>query len=75
MSYARFSRDSDVYVYESVGGGFVCDDCALHEKRTVLDTPAAMIVHLLEHRAAGHAVPDAALNGLLATADRGRRGR
>ena len=29
MSYARFSKDSDIYVYAHVGGGFECCACRI----------------------------------------------
>jgi hypothetical protein len=64
MSYCRFFWDgSDVYVYES-DRGIECCGCALNEYGVTLETPAEMIEHLMEHRAAGHCVPEYALEAL-----------
>src|SRR3990167_2126089 len=57
MSYCRFAWDgSDVYVY---GGehGIECCGCGLEEHGTRTDTPEEMIMHLAEHKKAGHFVP------------------
>jgi hypothetical protein len=64
MSYCRFGRDSDVYVYE-VEGGVECCRCGLNEGRWFRARDAAeMMEHLLAHRAAGHRVPEEALEEL-----------
>jgi hypothetical protein len=63
VSYARWSTDSDVYVYAAVGGGFICEDCprdSLHRCATARE----MIEHLLGHRAKGDLVPESALEAL-----------
>ncbi len=73
MSYCRFHRDwpgipdSDVYVYEHVDGWFECCMCRLREANDdhCADTPGQMVEHLLEHRRAGHAVPEYALVALV----------
>lgn len=54
---------SDVYVYASVGGGWVCDDCP-RLKHTLVETAAEMAAHLREDRAAGFVVPEGALEDL-----------
>ena len=59
MSYARWTGDSDVYVYEDSGGGVTCCGCCLDgsfghyngDKEGILN-------HLKEHIAKGHKVPD-----------------
>jgi hypothetical protein len=63
MAYCRFTRDSDVYVFETESG-IECCRCRLVGGTFAAGGPAQMIGHLLEHRAAGHAVPDEALREL-----------
>lgn len=64
MSYCRFWwNDSDVYVFASVYGGIECCGCKLEGDLTV-NTPEEMIEHLMEHREAGHTVPEFALERL-----------
>jgi hypothetical protein len=60
MAYCRFGRDSDVYVFETEGG-IECCRCSLAGGTFEAGGAAEMIEHLLEHRTAGHAVPDEAL--------------
>ena len=69
MAYARFARDSDVYVYADAHGGFTCQRCpgAGHEFRC--STATEMVSHLELHRAKGHRVPQDELDALS-----GRRG-
>lgn len=57
MSYARFGDDSDVYVYVS-DRGLECCWCTLQPKSETFRSNAAMIVHLEEHQASGHVVPE-----------------
>lgn len=57
MSYARFSADSDVYVYAHIGGFVECCGCRLGEQWD-FHSPAEIVTHLREHEAAGHKVPD-----------------
>jgi hypothetical protein len=63
MSYVRFGEDgSQVYVFGTLEGRIECCWCALapedsREPVTVADE-AALLAHLLDHRAAGHVVPD-----------------
>ena len=64
MSYCRFAWDgSDVYVYESEEG-IECCGCRLNAYGTTTDTPEEMIMHLAEHKKAGHFVPFYAIEGL-----------
>jgi hypothetical protein len=64
MAYCRFGRDSDVYVFD-VEGGVECCRCRLQEGRWFrAKTHPEMIEHLQAHRAAGHRVPDEALQEL-----------
>lgn len=65
MSYCRRGLDgSDVYIYPAVDY-IVCDRCSLHGGSTHQERDAAgMLEHALEHRAAGHHVPDAAVERL-----------
>jgi hypothetical protein len=65
MSYARFSDESDVYVYEDSTHGLVCCMCILTSKWFIAGNDyQALLTHLAEHRAAGHLVPDDAITQL-----------
>lgn len=64
MSYARWSKESDVYVYADVAGHLRCCGCNLG-----FLTTREMIDHLGAHRAAGQMVPESCIIGLLADAD------
>lgn len=66
MSYCRFN-EGDVYVYES-DQGIECCGCAFGGSKTFA-TPADTVAHLMEHRAAGHDVPQSAIDELQAEAD------
>lgn len=70
MSYARFGcdGDSDVYVYQDVGGGWTCCWCKLGPPRSNVnvETRSEMLEHLLDHRAAGQSVPEHAIERLRA---------
>ena len=65
MSYARWSEDSDVYVFLSVDRQFECCACSLGEIHA--DT-AAIVAHLEAHIAAGHQVPADTIDRLRADA-------
>ncbi len=67
MSYARFGWDnSDVYIYEHVGGFIECCGCVLIEPEGELDifgffhasTAREMLDHIDKHKAHNHHVPD-----------------
>lgn len=76
MSYCRWGKDSDVYVYGTAFYDkdkrrtvypFVCQDCALDERAQLTFMAATaydMVSHLLEHREKGHLVPEDALERL-----------
>lgn len=60
MSFSRFS-DSDVYVFEHVGGGIECCGCWLTAGEKYgwsynAKTPREMLKHLERHEDAGHDV-------------------
>jgi hypothetical protein len=57
MAYARFSEDSDVYVYLDVGGFLACCGCSQGPSFSATTTED-MIDHLKEHIMAGDVVPD-----------------
>lgn len=58
MSYARFGKRSDVYVFFSTAGVFECCSCRLRGEGqcTTTATAEAMLDHLRDHRRAGHKV-------------------
>jgi hypothetical protein len=65
MAYARFSRHSDVYVYESNQGGWVCCLCSRNEGRTTATaTRSEMIERLQQHETNGDKVPAEAIEEL-----------
>lgn len=65
MSYARWGVDgSDVYVYASTGGGYVCCDCLRWWASGWTKTALEMVEHLEQDRAAGLTVPDYTLERL-----------
>ena len=68
MSYARFSRDSAVYVFAHVGGYLECCGCSLGDKWDFHST-AEMLAHLEAHKAAGHEVPEYCIEGLKVDAE------
>ncbi|HID37791.1 MAG TPA: hypothetical protein EYP39_10555 [Ghiorsea sp.] len=67
MAYCRFGKDSDVYLYEDINGGWSCIWCELVSGGKIsaanshLDTIEATITHLREHIKCGHKVPDKAI--------------
>jgi hypothetical protein len=65
VAYAHLSPRSDVYVILTEDG-VTCMNCTLNEdaRHTITATPAAMIRHLLDHRAAGDKVQDETLQSL-----------
>jgi len=71
MSYARFSPDSDVYVFDDRNGTLCCCGCQLSGRTSYYaETAAEMADHLREHEAAGHMVPAFLIDRILSTADR-----
>lgn len=73
MAYARWSIQSNVYVYDNVYGGTTCCGCLLAERPGVgdyhADTHAEMIAHLHEHVKQGHLVPQYTFEELSTTPD------
>ena len=61
MAFARFGRDSDVYVFEDAGGGYTCERCPKVGQSFNCRTAEEMLTHLLEHRAKGDKVPEDAI--------------
>lgn len=63
MAFARWTHDSDVYVYADVSGGFICEDCPRGSQFRCA-TPLEMLDHLVAHRTRGDRVPESALEEL-----------
>lgn len=68
MSYSRFGWDnSDVYIFEHVGGGIECCGCPLPEDAQTQFTDLAQLEeHLGAHEAVGHTVPAGVRTGIYA---------
>lgn len=64
MAYARFSPDSDVYVF-GIGERLICSACLLTGGDYRTSDPEQMIAHLGQHIRSGHAVPEKAVQRLL----------
>ena len=74
MSYCRFS-DGDVYMYDSVKGGLHCCACRLGDETlevpwdwgpdVVFHSRLDAHEHLMEHKEAGHSVPQYAFDMLV----------
>ena len=70
MSYCRFGRDSDVYMYPSALGGITCCSCKLSpvaddwRRDSQLFSYEDALAHLQEHLKAGHLVPQCAIDRL-----------
>lgn len=80
MSFAKFSPDSDVYVFggDDVDGNevYVCYACKFKDdpaEGESYKTPSkkAILAHLHAHRAAGHKVQDSAFDEIRACDDWG----
>jgi len=64
MAYCRFS-DGDVYLYHHTDGYVECCACGLQSNNNLkLASFEAAIEHLYQHRAAGHAFPEEAIEWL-----------
>lgn len=68
MSYARFSDDSDVYIFEHANGFIQCCGCLITEAEPPewagfynAQTAREMIHHIYQHMSIGHKVPDRCL--------------
>ncbi len=64
MSYARFGKNSDVYVYEHVDGGYRCERCPTVDSYFHAASASEMARHLLAHRDRGDRVPEDVLHEL-----------
>jgi len=65
MAFARFGRDSDVYVYADTDGGYTCERCPKAGESYHCRTAQEMVTHLTElHRGRGDRVPDDAIAAL-----------
>lgn len=71
MSYCRFSKASNVYVFYNVNEYYECCGCWLSNTLSGFTTPSAqeMVDHLKKHEAIGHLVPDYAIEALQLEAD------
>lgn len=62
MSYARFTKDSDVYVFLNMSGRLECWGCGFYyyvaTGYVTFDSTQAMVDHLARHAAAGDRVPE-----------------
>lgn len=65
MSYCRWGRDSDVYVFQT-NSGFECCGCPMFAEGFSCSTREEMIGHLINHRNTGDRVPEEALERLRA---------
>jgi hypothetical protein len=65
MAFARFDRNSDVYVYADTRGGYTCERCPDVGHQYRCSSSTEMVAHLRSyHRAKGHRVPDEAIEEL-----------
>ena len=72
MAYCRFSRQSDLYIYEDIGRGLTCCGCWLGFRRTPgghgesfsCPTRSGMLAHIETHRVAGHKIEAGVLEQL-----------
>ena len=64
MSYCRFGKDSDVYMYPHVDGFIECCACNIGEPQA-FDTPRQALMHLFEHLGRGDKVPEYAYAQLI----------
>lgn len=65
MSYARLSKESDVYVFASEHGVLHCHWCALGGDDATCYSVRKMLMHLRSHRRAGHKVPQICIAWIL----------
>jgi len=67
MSYCRFGKDSDVYMYMHVLGHIDCCGCSISQDglSVALYSKTDALFHLVEHIIAGDAVLPRALSRLL----------
>lgn len=65
MAYARFTPGSDVYIFADIYGGITCCGCFLGPNSFNCETVDEMLSHLEKHKAAGHEVPERAIECLI----------
>ena len=64
MAHARLGPGSDVYVYATRDGTFVCADCLIGTDFERFPTAEAIIAHLEEHVAKGDLVPEGVIEDI-----------
>lgn len=64
MSYARFSDESNVYVFPHAGGYVQCCGCSLDDVWNYHSAPE-VVAHMQAHVEAGHKVPEYLLDPTL----------
>jgi len=71
VAYCRFGKDSDVYVFQAEDGSYICCGCDFDGGPVpnegyglAFSSPGQLLKHLLAHQAAGHQVPEKALERL-----------
>lgn len=69
MSYARFNKNSSVYVFANSNDFYECQHTSLVPSKLGgescwVRTSAELVAHLLAHRDAGDAVPQEAIDSL-----------
>ena len=68
MSHIRWNSESDVYIYSIDDGRMACQECSLYPdaKFDCFTFDAKdYLLHLLEHKRAGHRVPDWAIENAM----------
>lgn len=58
MSIVRWSKDSDLYIFEHVNGHIECCGCCLEDKNVQTTSIDEMVGHVEKHLEAGHLVPE-----------------
>lgn len=62
MAYARFGKDSEIYLFLHVAGGLCCCACSLGQGW--METFADGVEHVKKHIEAGHKVPSGLIEWL-----------
>jgi hypothetical protein len=71
MTYCRWTADSDVYLYRSTRGIYICCDCSVARAGVSMFTPEDVLVHLQVHRDHGERVPESAFDRIRVESERG----
>jgi hypothetical protein len=69
VSYARFGKESDVYVYLDIDGYLCCCGCRLEDPAWPHYSTESMLLHLAEHERQGDMVPASCIEGLKSEAE------